>query len=247
MEKMNTSEAPDVMSTAEASSAMDAMDAMRVRHSVRSYTDQCIEEPLRERLQAVIDVCNKEGGLHIQAVYDEPQAFSGMMARYGQFSQVNNYLALVGEKAPDLDERVGYYGERVVLAAQQLGLNTCWVALTFSKGKTQAQVNEGEKLVCVIALGYGSTQGKARKSKTAGMVSRTNGEAPAWFTQGVEAALLAPTAMNQQKFFFALESHGNDSARVMATAKSGPYAKLDLGIAKLHFELGAGRENFTWA
>lgn len=227
---------------------MDMMEAIRARHSVRSYTDQRIEAPLREQLQAVINTCNQEGGLHIQAVYDEPEAFGGMMARYGQFSQVSNYLALVGAKAPDLDERVGYYGERVVLAAQQLGLNTCWVALTFSKGKTRAEVGEGEKLVCVISLGYGSTQGKPRKSKTAGMVSRTNGEPPAWFTCGVEAALLAPTAMNQQKFFFALEPRGDDaSPRVMASAKSGSYAKLDLGIAKLHFELGAGTEQFTWA
>jgi hypothetical protein len=56
---------------------------------------------------------------------------------------------------------------------------------------------------------------------------------------GVEAALLAPTAVNQQKFEFIL----HDDNRVEAIAKFSliGYAHLDLGIAKYHFEVGAGQ------
>lgn len=68
------------------------------------------------------------------------------MAKYGKFSGVRNYIACVGPASPDLDEKVGYYGEYLVLLAQSLGLNTCWVALTFSKGKTPCTVGPGEKL-----------------------------------------------------------------------------------------------------
>ena len=62
---------------------------------------------------------------------------------------------MIGKKGPDLDEKCGYYGERLVLKAQQLGLNTCWVAMTYSKVKTAFTVNSGEKLFIVISLGYG--------------------------------------------------------------------------------------------
>ena len=68
------------------------------------------------------------------------------------------------------------------------------------------------------------------------------GDVPEWFKKCVEAALLAPTAVNQQKFFFSL-----DNGRVSARAGMGFYSKIDLGIAKCHFELGAGKENFNWA
>jgi hypothetical protein len=47
--------------------------------------------------------------------------------------------------------------------------------------------------------------------------------------------------VNQQKFTFSLE--GN---RVIAKAGLGFYTKIDLGIAKYHFEVGAGRDHFVW-
>lgn len=76
---------------------------------------------------------------------------------------MENYIALVGKKEADLDEKAGYYGEKIVLKAQELGLNTCWVAMTH--GKSAAEIKKGEKLACIIALGYGITQGTAHQSK----------------------------------------------------------------------------------
>lgn len=221
---------------------MDILEAMQRRHSVRQYTDRPIPSEVREILQREIDQCNRESGLHLQLVCDEPAAFSGAMARYGRFTGVQNYIAVVGAKSPDLEERAGFYGERVVLLAQQLGLNTCWVALTFSKRKARFTLGEGEKLVLVIALGYGATQGAPHRSKPLSQLATYPGEMPDWFRRGAEAAALAPTAMNQQKFL--LELTGDRT--VLATATWAPYSALDLGIVKYHFEQGAGQENFTW-
>ena len=221
---------------------MDILEAMERRHSVRQYLDKPIPSDVRERLRREIDACNREGGLHLQPVFDEPAAFSGMMAHYGKFSGVQNYIAVVGKKAPDLEERAGYYGERVVLLAQQLGLNTCWVALTFSKRRARFTLDEGEKLVLVIALGYGATQGAPHHSKTLPQLTRCTGPMPDWFRRGAEYAMLAPTAMNQQKFL--LELTGENTVR--ATSPRSSMARLDLGIVKYHFEAAAGTENFTW-
>ena len=222
---------------------MDVYEAMRSRHSVRQYVDKPLSGEIVTRLREEIDACNSEGGLHMQLVTEEPAAFSGGLAKYGRFSGVRNYIAVVGEKSDALDEKAGYYGERVVLLAQMLGLNTCWVALTFSKRKAHIDVGPGEKLALVIALGYGATQGVAHKDKPMEKLCRVQGEMPDWFRQGMEYAMLAPTATNQQKFMLTLEKENT----VRAQALRGPYAKLDLGIVKYHFELGAGKENFTWA
>ena len=225
----------------EISRLAEEMEAMKERHSVRQYEDRPLDQNAVAALQEEISACNREGGLHIQLVTNEPKAFDGFMAHYGKFSGVRNYIAMIGKKGPDLEEKCGYYGERLVLKAQQLGLNTCWVAMTYSKIKTAFTVADGEKLCIVISLGYGKTNGVPHKSKSADAVAKADGVFPAWFKAGVEAALLAPTAMNQQKFLFTL-----DGNRVSAKAGFGLYTKIDLGIARYHFEIGAGKERFKW-
>lgn len=221
---------------------MDLKEAMQARHSVRQYKDQPLSVEVIAALQEEIAACNRESGLHIQLVTNEPRAFDGFMAHYGKFSGVTSYLALIGKKGPELDEKCGYFGQRLVLKAQQLGLNTCWVAMSYTKIKTAFTVDRGEKLCVVIALGYGATQGVPHKSRPFSEVAKADGQMPDWFKNGVEAALLAPTAMNQQKFLFTLSGD-----KVSAKAGRGFYTKLDLGIVKYHFELGAGKDRFAWA
>ncbi|WP_298017596.1 nitroreductase family protein [uncultured Dysosmobacter sp.] len=220
---------------------MEVLEAIRRRHAVRQYTDRPIPAEVLAELREETAACSREGGLHIELAADEPEAFQGIMAHYGKFRGVRNYLALVGPKGPELDEKIGYYGERLVLKAAQLGLDSCWVALTFRRGKCRCTVAPGEKLVCVIALGYGTTHGVPHKSKPMEALCRVDGDMPAWFRAGMEAALLAPTAVNQQKFRLTLD--GNS---VRADAAGGPYSRVDLGIVKYHFEIGAGRDHFTW-
>ena len=69
-------------------------------------------------------------------------------------------------------------------------------------------------------------------------------EMPAWFRAGMEAAMTAPTAVNQQKFLLTLM---RDGETVKAKALMGPCSKMDLGIVKYHFEIGAGDHAFQWA
>lgn len=220
---------------------MTLFEAMTERHSVRSYKNIPLNAEVISTMREEIAECNNESGLHIQLVTDEPKAFDSFMAHYGKFSGVTNYIALIGKKDSSLDEQCGYYGERLVLKAQQLGLNSCWVAMTYKKIKTAFSVDDGEKLCAVIAIGYGSTAGVPHRSKAISEVSSVNGKMPDWFRNGMKYALLAPTAMNQQKFVFSL--NGN---KVSAKAEKGFYTKLDLGIVKYHFEVGAGKDQFEW-
>lgn len=218
---------------------MTIQEAMQQRHSVRSYIDQKIDETAASQLQKKIDACNQESGLHIQMVLHEPQAFDGFMAHYGKFTGVQNYIALIGKKSSSLEEQAGYYGEQLVLTAQQLGLNTCWVAMTVSKGtvKKHCVMKNDEKIACVIALGYGTVQGAAHSSKPMSELCQVEGTMPAWFKDGMEAVMLAPTAVNQQKFLFTLQGE-----QVTAKSLGGFYSMIDLGIVKYHFEAVTGRK-----
>ena len=227
---------------------MTLQEAIEARHSVRAYKEQPLTDEVVKRLEEEIAVVNQRGRLHIQLIQNEPKAFQGTLAKYGKFRNVSNYLVMAGQKTDDLDERIGYYGEHLVLLAQTLGLNTCWVGLSYSKVPGTYELNEDEKIACYIAIGYGETQGVSHKIKTVGQVCKAGALTPPWFRKGVEAALLAPTAVNQQKFSF--EYLGEKDGRHQVRAKKGfsliGYTQLDLGIAKYHFEIGAGKENFDW-
>ena len=227
---------------------MTLQEAIEVRHSVRAYKDQPLAEDVARLLEEEIAKVNQAGHLHVQLIQNEPKAFQGTLAKYGKFRNVTSYLVMAGKKAEDLDERIGYYGEQLVLLAQTLGLNTCWVGLSYRKIPDTYVLEEGEVIKAYISIGYGETQGVIRKSKNVEQVSNMSDITPSWFKRGVEAALLAPTAVNQQKFSF--EYLGMKDGRHQVRAKKGfslvGYTQMDLGIAKCHFEIGAGKDNFDW-
>lgn len=208
------------------------LDLMKERHSVRQYSDKKIEGDVKSKLNKYVASINEESGLSMQIFYNEPNCFNSMLAHYGKFSNVKNYIAIVGKK--EEQEKSGYYGEKLVLKCQELGLNTCWVALTH--GKVNVQTKPQQKLLILIALGYGTNTGVAHKSKPIKELCKEDAY-PEWFMKGMEAVSLAPTAMNQQKFLFEMKN-----GQVYAKALRGFYSKIDLGIVKYHFEAVTGHE-----
>lgn len=209
---------------------------LEARHSVRQYKDITIEKEKRDVLDKLCEEINAQSGLNIQIIYDEPKCFNSMMAHYGKFSGVNNYISIVGKKTDsDIDEKAGYYGEKLVIKAQEIGLNTCWVALTH--GKSKANIGKNEKEIVIISLGYGATQGTLHKNKDISMLAKVSDDDPQWYKDGVKGAMLAPTAVNQQKFF--IERVGEEAK---ITAPKGMLTKLDLGIVKHDFEYASGHK-----
>ena len=208
------------------------LDLMKERHSVRQYSDKKIEGDVKSKLNKYVASINEESGLSMQIFYNEPNCFNSMLTHYGKFSNVKNYIAIVGKK--EEQEKAGYYGEKLVLKCQELGLNTCWVALTH--GKVNVQTKPQQKLLILIALGYGTNTGVAHKSKPIKELCKED-TYPEWFMKGMEAVSLAPTAMNQQKFLFEMKN-----GQVYAKALRGFYSKIDLGIVKYHFEAVTGHK-----
>lgn len=230
---------------------MDTLRALELRHSVRAFQDKPLEGDVLATLQKLVADANKTAGLHIQLVTNQPKAFEGFLASYGKFKNVQNYLAMVGPK--NKAEAIGYEGQKIVLEAQKLGLNTCWVGGTHGKDNKAYESGRGEKLHIVIPIGYGQTQGNPHKGKgldklvkTGGALDKDPAKWPAWFKAGAEAAAKAPTALNQQVFTLSLDKHDKVSVKEGLGIMTG----IDTGIVKYNFEVGAASEGHTkvkWA
>ena len=215
---------------------MTELEAVRIRHSVRNYKPERIKTDEVALIQQKIEELNVEGDLHLQFIEDSGKTYNKLLNRTMGLDSAPSVIACVGKEDDTLEERVGYYGEKLVLYAQSLGLNTCWAGI-FSRKKIPVVVNPEEKLVISIAIGYGENQGQNHTSRPIEQISQTSGERPDWFEKGVEMALLAPTAMNQQKFVIKL----NEDETVEFIDKGGFFSKVDLGIVRYHFEVGSGR------
>ena len=218
------------------------MDIIRARHSVRSYRDEPVDGGTMAALLMVVDECVRQSGLDIQIVPDNPEVFQ-LVARVGFVRGATTHIAFVTDGRAQ-DEAVGYWGQRLVLKAQALGLNTCWVAFIARK-KSHAHVPAGKTLRIGIAAGYGQTQGSPRKTKSIAELSTVEcAETPAWFALAMEAAQLAPTAMNNQHFHITLRADGR-TVSAQAT-KRGSWDAVDLGIVKRNFEEAANEAGADW-
>ena len=225
------------------------LEAIAARHSVRHYRPEPLTAQHRAALLAEVDECNRLSGLHIQLVTDEPHCFHNWKT-YGSFSGVRHYLVMAGRKEAGLDERVGYYGERLVIFMQQHGISSCWAGVSYRKVAGTFTLLPDEKVVCMIALGYDAGRPPHKHgSRSVQQVSNADAATPAWFERGVQAALLAPTAVNQQKFYLAYRGLGTDGRhRIEALRRFSwvGYTRVDLGIVKFHFETATAPHRIAW-
>ena len=219
--------------------AMDVKLAMRQRHTVRKFTSEPLSPELISQLNDRVRANNERFGLAISLKVGDESALPGALKLF--FAKgVRNYFVLAGSDRPGLDEDLGYASADLMLFAQTLGLNTWWIGGTFSR-KNVEQAVPGKRVIGIVAVGFGVTPGVAHKSKTAAEVSSYEGPAPQWFADGVQAALLAPTALNRQRFRIA-----GEGGKVSISENGGTFSGADIGIVKYHFELGPGNA-FDWA
>lgn len=225
---------------------MITVETIRERHSVREYDGKPLSRAEFDALGAVVEECARVSGLDIQLVGDNPEVFN-VIARFGLIRGCRTHVAFVVDdgkaRGVAADEAIGYWGQKIVLAAQDMGLNTCWCALC-SRKKSRALVVPGKKIRLVIAVGHGKTQGFSRKTKSVEALSSVEcAKEPAWFAAAMEAAQLAPTAMNNQNFKITLLSDGKT---VRIDAPQSGLNVIDEGIVRCNFEIAANEAGADW-
>lgn len=222
--------------------------AIENRISRRCFSKERIGTELVQQIKKWITEANTESGLNIELLDDGSEAFNSLKKSYGLFSNVRSMLLMKGcSDDENLDVKIGYYGEDLVLKMTGLNLGTCWVGGTYDDSLFAAA--DGERLVCVIVLGYVQKSVKdsiirtlARSKNRKSIEQRTDADAPLpnEIIKGMEAVRLAPSAINRQNPTLHYK-RGEVSMSVDATAK---FDLVDLGIAMRHFEIGAGKGRF---
>lgn len=254
------------------------LDAVNVRITTRMYEDEKIDSDLSRQLRQNIDAVNLISGLHMQLIENCPQVFARANAE-GHFRNAQNFIALIGPADSDeAREAAGYYGERVVLSAVLMGLQTGWVAGSWDKAEAECccDISDNEELFLGIVIGYQEgysalmeepyeqrceTQRTHRPSKSAdelftvktaagtasaGTAAHPSAEPPQWFMDGAAAAAKAPSAMNRQPAMFSYDPGSGSVEAYIGGRDSTMFAYTDLGIAKLHFQIGAGGGSWEW-
>jgi len=233
---------------------MSLSEAIEIRRSRRSYDPTPIDPEIAGKLQQLIARYAEEAGLRMEFVLDNGAAFEGLRRSYGMFSGVRHYVGLIADdRDPVSAERLGYYGELLLLHAVAMGLAGCWVAGSYDKKACPLNLPEHEALICVIVLGNTSQDpsGKEkliynlihRKTKSIEEMYTADTDVPDWFIAAMEAVKRAPSAINRQPVKFSYKE-GRVSAWV--EGKIDDMLALDFGIAKCHFALGAGKGVWTW-
>lgn len=227
---------------------MTLLEASAIRISRRAYIPELICDEKKAALQKVIDNLRERSGLNIRLMENGENCFS-LLKSYGMFSGVKSYFALSG-KADDplLHEKVGYFGEELVLEATRLGLGTCWVAGSYDKDSTAIDLADDEILSCVISVGEIKKNENLKekvlsgiiktKRKTPEQMSRNFEAAPDWFRKGMECVANAPSARNTQLIVF---EYTPDEV-ISENTGSWTSNRVDHGIAQYHFELGSGKK-----
>ena len=235
---------------------MDLLQAIEARVSCRAYESRPLSKNDFAFLAEKIAELNALSGLRFQLYGPREGTDSALDLAGAMFAgHAPCYAALVAPDDPVSGDRVGYYGERLVLEATARGLGTCWVAGTFDRKTTRAELGGGERLWDVVPIGYAmektplkqrlirnGLRARGKKPEQLADADRPWAELPGWFRAGVEAAAKGPSAVNRQPVVFRLRG-GRVTAHVDAGRAGLEYN--DMGIAKLHFELAAAANGFS--
>ena len=221
---------------------MTDLEAIGARTSRRSYAGP-LPAPEQRWLEGAVARANLDAGLDARVVSDGAKVFGGVKSSYGLFAGVHALVLMAGRRDdPSVKELCGYHGERLVLEATKRGLGTCWVGGTYNGAHLQGVLPNREELAAVITIGPVKREksllrraADAVRTKDSTKLYTADAEPPEWFLQGVAAAACAPSAGNHLPARFAWRG---GVATVGVPSENG-LALVDLGIAKLHFEVGA--------
>ncbi len=229
--------------------------AIPFRHSVRKYSGQAVASEILDRLEAVVNGFRPFPCARAVMVRDPPEdVFKGLFGSYVKVVDAPHYIAFIGDsRDPHVQECVGYIGEGIVLEATALGLNTCWVAGFVKRDVVQQHISveEQETILSVTPVGYSLRTNerveywrnvqniKHKRRELRELVTTGVDQFDPWITSALEAARLAPSAVNRQPWRFSVTSDSIKISHIRVITDFGVSLRLDCGIAMLHAELGA--------
>ena len=230
------------------------------RHSRRQFNNKPLPEEITNNLIKVQEELTAHlPGARIVFVNQDPDAiFSGIIGSYGKIKKAPTYAVFIGDmRDSNIQEKVGYLGECFILEATAIGLGTCWVGGFFRPEVVaqQVKIETYEKVLSVTPVGFADASYSFTEKMMSGMVGSKKRKPlnelcltedqtgwPIWVKSALEAARLAPSAVNRQPWRFSVENNmitvSEDSENGTAD-KSNISKRLDCGIAMAHIQIAA--------
>jgi nitroreductase len=234
---------------------MNIIESIQKRRSVRTYTGEPLSEEHLAQIKQYISQLQApwEKRVRIEIISVHASEEPVKLGTYGWVKGAKDYLALIYEEAPFAETAAAYLFEQVILFCTGLGLATCWLGGSFSRGdfKKQIGLQPNEKLKIVSPVGYPSDKKRflekyivtadknhATRKPFGELFFDRNFDFPLTeaqagiFAQPLEMVRLAPSANNKQEWRAVLDGD------ILHFYKA-PYLtfdSIDIGIALCHFE-----------
>jgi hypothetical protein len=221
---------------------LNLTQAIEVRSSRRQFSDQAIDANITNQINNLIARYNHSENLNFRLIENAETAFKSFLISYGKFKGIKNAVALIVNKGNDnYLEKVGYFGQQLVLNMVTMGLDTCWVAVDFNRKSDVFALQENEELVAVLVFGYANDAPVNLEAEKYGIHHRTtltieeitvNDQIlPHHVEEGIVAILKAPSNKNKQPVRVEYKN-----AQLKLTVNLRRKTNLiELGIAKAHY------------
>lgn len=227
------------------------LEVIKSRHSVRTYSNNPIDESILEKIQTYIDSVTNPFNKKIQIKLLKPDGYHNeKLGTYGVIKNPSYFLAAYCEDKPLTLEALGYTFEKVILYCTSLGLGTVWLGGTFNKGKfaKAVELKDGYVLPVVSPVGYEG----GRRSPIGFLIGNNHNKRDSFsllfhkddfytpltkkdagiYSDALEAVRLAPSSLNCQPWRVVL----NDDGLHFYSTKTKDINKIDIGIALCHLD-----------
>ena len=226
------------------------------RRSRRQFEPRLLGSKILAHINSICNDFRPFPSARAVLITDNPETvFKGAMGPYGKVKGSPAFIAFVGHmRSLYVQEQIGYTGEGIILEAETMNLATCWVAGFFRRKITESliEIDINERVLAITPIGYAAERlsleeklmtgfglTHKRKKLTELATGLNELEWPKWIKVSLEAARLAPSAVNRQPWRFHIEP---DSITVSVNAMKREYGvskRLCCGIAMLHIEIAA--------
>lgn len=225
-------------------SAQRLHGAIALRRSTRVYDGKPLSAEFLADIGQLAESTNPFGDVAVEIINEVPAGFfKGIIGSYFSIDDAPSAIVLsVSGADPNRYWHLGYIAEALVLEATARGVDSCWVAGSFSRevARAVASLPEGNMLVAAVAFGHGTESPREARRRPLSKIGPGFETWPAWARVGLEAARLAPSAVNRQPWRFSLDRRQRATLHVGGALFSrSALSYVGCGIAALHFELGA--------
>ena len=244
----------------------DLENTVRQRKSVRAYESRPLAQSEKEQIEACISELLAEATpfpvqMKICLLEAAPGTDTEKLGTYGVIRGAKNFLCVTVKNTENAMEAVGYRFEKLVLAATDMGLGTCWLAGTFNREQfSEALHLETDEIFPIVCpIGYSLQKqtlinsvfrkvGKSDQRKDWSELFFENvfgtsltKESAGEYIFPLEMLRLAPSAANRQPWRIVHKDNAFHFYREENPKSKYPYdlQRLDVGIGACHFHLAA--------